>query len=421
MPCVPDVTKDDRPHAGRAAGGPRRSPARRGRQGSPAVRAELGQRRRARWDRLGGRSRVRIVAGPGRPARSGPRKWRRARPLLVGSRRRSCDPASACRPNGVSSRPPPPCPPGVRTRAGARRAASGSFLSPRRPPTSRRSDSRPASRSTSSPAISDTPRFLTLDPRGTLLVSVPRAGRVVALPDDNRTAGPTGRAGRRRPRASPRARLPRRPALRRRDGPRRALRLRSGHAARPRRADGRRAGPPGARQPLDADHRHRSRSEAPTSPSDPPATAARSATAAARRSTATTLDGRNGAPFATGLRNAVGIAFRPGTAELWATVNGRDWLGDDRPAEYVTRVEEGGFYGWPYCHWAPAGPVPDPDLGGGRPTARRRGGRASSTRRTLLRSGSPSTPGPSSLRSIAATSSSRSTAPGTARRPSATR
>jgi len=77
------------------------------------------------------------------------------------------------------------------------------------------------------------------------------------------------------------------------------------------------------------------------------------------------LDGRNGAPFATGLRNAVGLAFRPGTAELWATVNGRDWLGDDRPGEYVTRVEDGGFYGWPYCHWTPGGPVPDPDLGAG--------------------------------------------------------
>jgi glucose/arabinose dehydrogenase len=77
------------------------------------------------------------------------------------------------------------------------------------------------------------------------------------------------------------------------------------------------------------------------------------------------LDGRNGAPFATGLRNAVGIAFRPGTSELWATVNGRDWLGDDRPGEYVTRVEGGGFYGWPYCHWSPGGVVPDPDLAAG--------------------------------------------------------
>ncbi|HZS32458.1 MAG TPA: PQQ-dependent sugar dehydrogenase, partial [Methylomirabilota bacterium] len=66
-----------------------------------------------------------------------------------------------------------------------------------------------------------------------------------------------------------------------------------------------------------------------------------------------------------GLRNAVGLAFRPGTGELWATVNGRDWLGDDRPAEYVTRVRPDGSYGWPYCHWTPSGLLPDPDLGSG--------------------------------------------------------
>jgi glucose/arabinose dehydrogenase len=61
----------------------------------------------------------------------------------------------------------------------------------------------------------------------------------------------------------------------------------------------------------------------------------------------------------------VGLVFHPGTGELWATVNGRDWLGDDGPAEYVTRIEEGGFYGWPYCHWTAGNLVPDPDLGGG--------------------------------------------------------
>ena len=59
----------------------------------------------------------------------------------------------------------------------------------------------------------------------------------------------------------------------------------------------------------------------------------------------------------------MGLAFRPGTGELWATVNGRDWLGDDRPSEYVTRLEEGGFYGWPYCHWAGGILMIDPDLG----------------------------------------------------------
>jgi glucose/arabinose dehydrogenase len=73
--------------------------------------------------------------------------------------------------------------------------------------------------------------------------------------------------------------------------------------------------------------------------------------------------GAGGRPFATGLRNAVGIAFRPGTGELWATVNGRDWLGDDRPSEYFTRVEEGAFYGWPHCHWVAGSLLMDPDFG----------------------------------------------------------
>ena len=43
----------------------------------------------------------------------------------------------------------------------------------------------------------------------------------------------------------------------------------------------------------------------------------------------------------------------------------RDWLGDDRPGEYVTKVVESGFYGWPYCHWTVTGLLPDPDLGRG--------------------------------------------------------
>jgi glucose/arabinose dehydrogenase len=73
-------------------------------------------------------------------------------------------------------------------------------------------------------------------------------------------------------------------------------------------------------------------------------------------------DGGRPEPFATGVRNAVGLAFRPGTGELWATVQGRDWLGDDRPAEYITRVEPRGSYGWPHCHWTADGPIADPDV-----------------------------------------------------------
>ncbi|HLC40892.1 MAG TPA: sorbosone dehydrogenase family protein [Methylomirabilota bacterium] len=74
-------------------------------------------------------------------------------------------------------------------------------------------------------------------------------------------------------------------------------------------------------------------------------------------------DGSGEVLFATGLRNAVGITFRPGTTELWATNNGRDWLGDDLPPEYVTEVKEGGFYGWPYCYSNQGKIVPDPDYG----------------------------------------------------------
>ena len=61
--------------------------------------------------------------------------------------------------------------------------------------------------------------------------------------------------------------------------------------------------------------------------------------------------------YATGIRNAVGIAVRPGTGELWASVNERDGLGDDLVPDYITRVRDGGFYGWP---WFYLGPMPDP-------------------------------------------------------------
>jgi glucose/arabinose dehydrogenase len=71
-------------------------------------------------------------------------------------------------------------------------------------------------------------------------------------------------------------------------------------------------------------------------------------------------DGSGEEVFARGLRNAVGITFRPGTDELWATNNGRDWLGDDLPPETVYHVREGDDAGWPYCH---SGRIVDPDYG----------------------------------------------------------
>jgi len=74
-----------------------------------------------------------------------------------------------------------------------------------------------------------------------------------------------------------------------------------------------------------------------------------------------TPDGGDETIFAEGLRNAVGITFRPGTGELWATNNGRDWLGDDQPPETVYLVREGDDAGWPRCH---AARIVDPDFGG---------------------------------------------------------
>jgi glucose/arabinose dehydrogenase len=73
-------------------------------------------------------------------------------------------------------------------------------------------------------------------------------------------------------------------------------------------------------------------------------------------------DGSGGQVYARGLRNAVGITFRPGTGELWATNNGRDLMGDDLPPETVYQVQEGQDYGWPRCH---AGRIPDPEFGQG--------------------------------------------------------
>ena len=61
--------------------------------------------------------------------------------------------------------------------------------------------------------------------------------------------------------------------------------------------------------------------------------------------------------YATGIRNAVGIAVHPKTGEVWASVNERDGLGDDLVPDYITRVKEGGFYGWP---WFYIGANPDP-------------------------------------------------------------
>jgi glucose/arabinose dehydrogenase len=61
-------------------------------------------------------------------------------------------------------------------------------------------------------------------------------------------------------------------------------------------------------------------------------------------------DGSGREVFAWGIRNAVGIAFRPWTNELWMSTNERDELGDDLVPDYISSVRRGGFYGWPWFY-----------------------------------------------------------------------
>ncbi len=56
-------------------------------------------------------------------------------------------------------------------------------------------------------------------------------------------------------------------------------------------------------------------------------------------------------PYATGLRNPTALAVHPDTGQLWAAVNERDELGPNLVPDYLTSVQEGGFYGWPYSYW----------------------------------------------------------------------
>jgi len=72
------------------------------------------------------------------------------------------------------------------------------------------------------------------------------------------------------------------------------------------------------------------------------------------------LDGSGGHLYAKGLRNAVGLAVNPWNQQVWATNNGRDYMGDNEPPDTVYQLIDGGNYGWPFCH---AGTIIDPDLG----------------------------------------------------------
>lgn len=75
-------------------------------------------------------------------------------------------------------------------------------------------------------------------------------------------------------------------------------------------------------------------------------------------------DGSGQRIYAYGIRNAVGITFNPTTGELWASVNERDDLGNNLVPDYITHVQEGGFYGWP---WFYMGHHQDPTLAGKHP------------------------------------------------------
>ncbi|MBD2714323.1 sorbosone dehydrogenase family protein [Microvirga sp. STR05] len=75
-------------------------------------------------------------------------------------------------------------------------------------------------------------------------------------------------------------------------------------------------------------------------------------------------DGSGEKIYASGLRNPVGMGWAPGTKTLWTAVNERDELGDDLVPDYLTSVQPGAFYGWPYAYF---GPKEDPRRKGERP------------------------------------------------------
>ena len=72
--------------------------------------------------------------------------------------------------------------------------------------------------------------------------------------------------------------------------------------------------------------------------------------------------------YASGIRNPVGLAINPETGELWTSINERDNLGDNLVPDYVTHVQRGGFYGWPWFYIGgnqdPAHPGKHPELKG---------------------------------------------------------
>lgn len=79
------------------------------------------------------------------------------------------------------------------------------------------------------------------------------------------------------------------------------------------------------------------------------------------------LDGKQARTWATGIRNCAGIAVQPGTGDAWCSTNERDRLGNNLVPDYVTRVPDGAFFGWP---WWYIGDHEDPRLADQRPDLR---------------------------------------------------
>jgi len=81
--------------------------------------------------------------------------------------------------------------------------------------------------------------------------------------------------------------------------------------------------------------------------------AERGMAAEAERAAIWEVDPQSGAHrlFASGLRNANGMAWEPQSGVLWTVVNERDELGSDLVPDYMTSVRDGAFYGWPYSYY----------------------------------------------------------------------
>ncbi|MDP2706485.1 MAG: PQQ-dependent sugar dehydrogenase, partial [Burkholderiales bacterium] len=78
-------------------------------------------------------------------------------------------------------------------------------------------------------------------------------------------------------------------------------------------------------------------------------------------------DGSGYEVIARGVRNTLGFDWHPQTKELWFTDNGRDWMGDELPADELNHAPRAGMhFGYPHCH---QGDTPDPEFGRGRACA----------------------------------------------------